>query len=142
MPLWDMMMDQNLSTIITHKILTSQNFCFLTLAEKVTPPEQIVVAPNLPLEGENEGSTLLMGSNQNLKQKQSDNSKRKQDESEEDEVDTPLCKTCRKRVDYRHLNDPPSPTETRSSRRRRMMSLKRPTLLLPNPVQEETNPRA
>lgn len=90
----------------TRKILTSRNFRFLTLTEKVTPPEQIVVAPDLPLEGENEGGAQPTGLNQNLKQKQSDDSKRKRDESEEDEVDTPLRKTRGKRVDYRRLNNP------------------------------------
>jgi hypothetical protein len=43
------------------KILTSWNFRFLTLTEKNPPPEQIVVAPDLPLEGEMKGSAQLTG---------------------------------------------------------------------------------
>jgi hypothetical protein len=41
----------------TRKILTSRNFCLLTLTENNPPLEQIVVAPDLPLEGETKGST-------------------------------------------------------------------------------------
>lgn len=51
----------------SRKILTSQNFRFLTILKK-TPPEEIVVAPNMPHEGELERNTLPKGS---------DNQKRK-----------------------------------------------------------------
>jgi len=40
----------------THKILTSQNFCFLTLTNDETPPEPMIITPDVPGEGEPEGS--------------------------------------------------------------------------------------
>ena len=45
----------------TRKILTSRNFRFLSLSDTLTPPEEIVVSPTDPREGEAEGSTLPMG---------------------------------------------------------------------------------
>jgi hypothetical protein len=88
------------------KILTSQNFHFLTLTENNPPPEQIVVAPDLLLEGEMKGSAWLTGPTKNLKQNESNSLKRKRDESDDEEIDAPPHNTCGKRVDYRHLNDP------------------------------------
>ena len=46
----------------TRKILTSQNFCFLSINNK-TPPEEIVVTPEIPHEGEMQENMLPMGSN-------------------------------------------------------------------------------
>jgi len=40
----------------THKILTSQNFRFLSLTNDETPPEPIAITPDAPGEGESEGS--------------------------------------------------------------------------------------
>jgi hypothetical protein len=62
----------------TKKILTLRNFHFLTLHENTTPAEQIVVAPDQPLEGEG-GSMQPMGTNetQNIKYKECNSSKRK-----------------------------------------------------------------
>ena len=41
----------------TRKILTSRNYCFLSNIEN-DPPEEIVVAPDLPREGELTEGTL------------------------------------------------------------------------------------
>jgi hypothetical protein len=55
----------------THKILTSQNFCFLTLTDDETPPEPMVITPDTPGEGKSEGSTQPTSGEKsnNLKQK-------------------------------------------------------------------------
>jgi hypothetical protein len=82
------------------KILTSQNYHFLSSPTKDTPPEEIEVAPDTPLEGESKGSTLPMS-------KQSDSSKRKR--VEEDTVPPDLNeprKMRRIKTNYRYLNDP------------------------------------
>ena len=54
----------------TRKILTSRNFCFLSLTDE-TPPEPIAITPDAPGEGEPEGSTQLQSGNKSdsLKQK-------------------------------------------------------------------------
>ena len=58
-----------------------------------------MVAPDMPCEGESEGSTLPTG-------KESDSSKRKRVEMEEvPDIDTPR-KTHGIRTNYRYLNDP------------------------------------
>ena len=46
----------------TRKILTSRNFCFLSINNK-TPLEEIVVAPEIPHEGEMQENMLPTGSN-------------------------------------------------------------------------------
>jgi hypothetical protein len=67
----------NYYNVETRKILTSRNFRFLTLTENGTPPEQIEVTPDQPLEGEMMGSAQPMGLTKNLTEKPSDSSKRK-----------------------------------------------------------------
>jgi transposase InsO family protein len=91
----------------TRKILMSRNYRFLTLPENDTPPEQIVVAPDLPREGEMKGGTLPTGiiQNKTLSEK-SDSSKRKRLENGDEEMVAPPRKTRGKRVDYKYLNDP------------------------------------
>ena len=76
----------------TRKVLTSRNYRFLTIPTG-TPPEEIVVAPDMPREGEMEESTLRMGS---------DSQKRKREIEDEPEK----MVTRAKRVDYRYLDDP------------------------------------
>jgi hypothetical protein len=96
----------NYYNVETCKILTSRNFRFLTLTENGTPPEQIEVATNQPLEGEMMGSVRPMGLTKNLTEKPGDSSKRKREESEEEEdIDAPP-RTRRKCVDYRRLQNP------------------------------------
>ena len=81
----------------TRNILTSQNYRFLSNTEKA-PPEEIVVAPDLPREGELTESTLPTGS---------DSLKRKWDEGEDIDQKNDINKQTRaKRVDYRYLDDP------------------------------------
>jgi len=41
----------------SHKVLTSRNFCFLTLDDKSSCNNEIVVTPNISCEGELEGGT-------------------------------------------------------------------------------------
>ena len=76
----------------TRKILTSRNYRFLTSAQS-TPPEEIVVAPDLPHEGEVLDDTLPSGS---------DSRKRKRIEEEVPEIEEKRAK----RVDYKYLDDP------------------------------------
>ena len=76
----------------TRRILTSRNYRFLNVVN-VTPPEEIVVAPDLPHEGETNKDTL---------QTSSDSRKRKVI----DEGDHRESSKRAKRVDYRYLNDP------------------------------------
>jgi hypothetical protein len=42
----------------THKILTSQNYCFLSPTKDNIPPEHILVTSNAPQEGEHGGRML------------------------------------------------------------------------------------
>ena len=77
----------------TRKILYSQNYRFLNI-NKSTPPEEIVVAPDLPHEGEMRKDTLPTGS---------DSQKRKRVDEEEN---VERSSKRGKRVDYRYLNDP------------------------------------
>jgi len=59
----------------TCKILTSQNFRFLSLTNDETPPEPIAITPDsAPGEGESEGSMQPTSGNKSdsLKQKQSE----------------------------------------------------------------------
>ena len=70
----------------TCKVLISQNYHFVSLPEKDTLPEEIMVTPDMLHEGESGGSMLPMGN-------KDDSPKRKQVEMEElPEVDAP-CKT-------------------------------------------------
>jgi hypothetical protein len=78
----------------TRKILTSRNFRFLSITEK-SPPEEIVVAPDMPREGEMQEGTLPTGS---------DSYKRKREIEEEPNEE--VSQKRAKRVDYYHLNDP------------------------------------
>ena len=73
------------------KILTSRNYRFLSTTNS-SPPEEIVVAPDLPHEGEMEEGMLPIGSN---------SQKRKRVDEEE-----PMSSKRAKRVDYQYLNDP------------------------------------
>ena len=81
----------------TRKILTSRNYRFLSISEK-SPPEEIVVAPDLPHEGEmGSRGTPPIGS---------DSQKRKR-QDEEDEIESEgISKRARRHVDYRYLDDP------------------------------------
>jgi hypothetical protein len=47
----------------TCKILTSQNFCFLSLTSNDTPPEPMVIIPDVPGEGDFKGSMQLKSGN-------------------------------------------------------------------------------
>jgi transposase InsO family protein len=93
----------------TRKILTSQNYRFLTPQEN-SPPEEIVVAPDVPHEGELRGSAPptsdpLIDQTES-RDKANAGSKRKQPEEEEYiDLDAPR-KTRGKHIDYRYLNDP------------------------------------
>ena len=77
----------------TRKVLTSQNHCFLSITNG-SLLEEIVVAPDLLLEGEMEKSMLPTSS---------DSRKRKRVDEEVPEV---LMKRTKKGIDYRYLNDP------------------------------------
>lgn len=80
-------------------MLTSRNYCFLTLPIEETPPEQIEVAPDTPHEGESKGSTQSMGTNNSSKRKRIE-----QDTIMRD-FDEPR-KTRGIKTNYRYLNDP------------------------------------
>lgn len=43
----------------SRKILTLRKYCFLSLSEENTPPEGVVVAPNVPHVGELRGSMAI-----------------------------------------------------------------------------------
>ena len=77
----------------TRRVLTSRNYRFLSITDK-TPPEEIVVAPDIPHEGEMDRSTLPTGG---------DSRKRKRGEEDVPEI---LGKRAKMRVDYRYLDDP------------------------------------
>ena len=78
----------------TRKILTSRNFCFLSIDNK-TPPEEIMVTLKIPHEGEMQENMLPMGS---------DSQKRECEEEGEDNIK--MSNKWAKRVDYRYLDDP------------------------------------
>jgi hypothetical protein len=81
----------------TCKILTSQNFCFLSLTHDQSLPEPIEVTPDVPYEGESEGSILpTLGNN-------GDRPKQKRDKDEEPQNQR---RTWGIRVDYRYLHNP------------------------------------
>ena len=77
----------------TRNILTSRNYCFLSITNE-SPLEEIKIAPNIPHEGEIEKSTLQSGS---------DSWKRKRVDEEVPEVQT---KCTKKRIDHWYLNNP------------------------------------
>ena len=81
----------------TRKILTSQNFRFLNLTDDETPPEPMVITPDVPDEGESEGSTQPTSGNR------SDSLKRKRNEEEEPQN---TRHTRGIHVDYRYLDNP------------------------------------
>ncbi len=81
----------------TRKVLTFQNFHFLSLTNDDTPPEPIEVLPDVPLEGEPERSTLLTSGNN------SDSLKQKQGEKEEPQKPRRTRGIC---IDYRYLHNP------------------------------------
>jgi hypothetical protein len=85
------------------KILTSRNFRFLTIPQTDSPPEELVVTPDLPREGESEGSMLPTISDQRSTGNESDSLKRKR--IVEEEANEPR-KTSGKQVNYRYLHDP------------------------------------
>lgn len=72
----------------TRKIHTSQNYCFLSITNE-SPPEEIVIAPDILHEGEMEKSMLPTGSN---------SQKKKRVDEEAPEI---LGKRVKKHVDYR-----------------------------------------
>ena len=76
----------------TRKVLTSQNYHFLSITNK-SPLEEIVVAPDIPHEGEMGRSTLPTGG---------DSRKRKQVEEEVPEI---LGKCAKMHIDYWYLDD-------------------------------------
>jgi hypothetical protein len=77
----------------TRKILTSQNFRFLSLTNDLTPPEPITITPNTPGEGESEGSMQPTSGNK------SDSSKRKRTKEEGQQNQR---HTRGIQIDYRH----------------------------------------
>ena len=111
----------------TRKILTSWNYSFINPPSNDPPPEEIVVTPNVPCEGELRGSAqpsctkTLKGNKPKDRVPSKGNEpgiscasskcKHKQPEGDEKlDVDTPW-KTRGKRIDYQHLNDPFSDEE-------------------------------
>jgi len=106
----------------SHKVLTSRNFRFLTLDDKGSCDDEIVVTPNISHEGELEGgtqatrdvthgglstervpdnlcdSTILRDDHDSLKRKR-------------EELNNEPRKTCGKKVDYKKLNNPFSDSE-------------------------------
>ena len=89
----------------TRQILTSRNYRFLSPQED-SPPEKIVVAPDVPREGESRGSMQPHPDQKESEGIENMNSKRKRPEEEEyKDLDQPR-KTRRKRIDYRILDNP------------------------------------
>ena len=107
----------------TQKILTSRNYHFLT-PPKDTPPEEIVVTPNVPRKGELRGSALSPGQKESRDKQSSLKRKRVSEEDEGNvDLDTPR-KTCGKRPDYRRMNDPfPDEEEDTFDDEREQMSM-------------------
>ena len=96
----------------SRKILTSRNYRFLSLSsESDTPPEGIVVAPDILREGESREDA--QPSSTDTQRIVSVNKRRRE---EEIDVNAPR-KTCGKRPDYRHMNDPFSDEEEESGER-------------------------
>ena len=81
----------------TRKVLTSQNFHFLSLTNDYTPPAPIEVLLDAPIEGEPERNTLPTSGNK------SDSSKRKRDEEEGQQEPR---RTRGIRIDYQYLHNP------------------------------------
>jgi len=79
------------------KILTSRNFRFLSLTDTETPPEPMVITPDMPGEGESEGSMQPISGNKG------DSLKRKRDEEEEPQEKQ---RTRGIRIDYQYLHNP------------------------------------
>ena len=77
----------------TRKVLTSRNYRFLSITNN-TPPEEIVVAPDNPHEGEMGSSTLPTGG---------DSQKRKRVEEDVPEIQS---KCAKMHVDYQYLDGP------------------------------------
>jgi len=112
----------------TRKILTSQNFHFLSTPETQSPPEEIKISPDTPCEGELGVDTLnarlqgMKGSvHENAAHRPNDmpkggqdevpsngqsNLKRKQVDNSSESKNDILYRTRGKRVDYCHLQDP------------------------------------
>jgi len=89
----------------SRKILTSRNYRFLTPPTD-SPPEEIVVAPDVPREGELRGSAQPHVDETKSQGDISAGSKRKQPEEDEyRDWDAPR-KTRGKRIDYRVLDNP------------------------------------
>ena len=110
----------------TRKVLTSRNFSFIDPPSNDPPSEEIVVAPDVPREGESRGSAQPsctktpkgnepkdgVPSNGNEPGITCASSKRKQPEGDENILDVDIPRKTRgKRIDYRHLNDPFSDEE-------------------------------
>jgi hypothetical protein len=90
----------------TRKVLISRNFSFPVPQQRDPSPEEIVVAPDMPCEGELRGSAQPSSANGN-----SDSSKRKRDGEEDTlDLDSPR-KTQGRRTNYRYLADPFSDEE-------------------------------
>ena len=79
----------------TRNILTSRNYHFLSLTSDETPPEPMVITPDMPGEGESEGSTQLKSGIIG------DSLKRKRGEEEE-----PQWRTRGIHMDYCYLHNP------------------------------------
>jgi hypothetical protein len=97
----------------TRKILISRNYRFLNLREEDTRSEDgtIVVAPDVPREGESEGGTQPTGTPTGTpKENQSDSLKRKRNEGKEpldlDDPQKKLQKVQDSRPDHRYLYNP------------------------------------
>ena len=109
----------------TRKILTSRNFCFLTLPNNPSPTEPIGIMPDVWPEGvnvvnmpqssmnllENEGENTSINPSEkykpaDLNKNQSNQNKRKEIEAEEHPGNNPRKLRPRSKVDYMQLNDP------------------------------------
>ena len=91
----------------TQKILTSRNYCFLSLSEKDDPPlEGITVAPDVLCEGVSRGCALPMSLD--MQRIISESQKRKQED--EIDIDKPQ-KTQGRHPNYKQMNDPFSEEE-------------------------------
>ena len=89
----------------TRQILTSQNYRFLSPQED-SPPEEIVVAPDVPCEGESRRSTQPHPDRKESEGIENVNSKRKWPEEEEYKDLVQPRKTRGKRIDYCILDNP------------------------------------
>jgi len=112
----------------TWKVLTSQNFHFLSQSQSQSPLEEIKVDPNALREGElgvamptvriqglkgsvhesntHEPDAESEGGQDEGTLQREPNLKRKWTDKETENKDSTLCRTRGKWVDYRHLNDP------------------------------------